>query len=48
MVVDRMEFAGRADPLTVKVLTHQRAAVVTNYDSVWIQHRDDLEDEGIT
>ena len=47
VVIDRVEFAGGADPLTVKVLAHERASIVANDYSIWVQHWNYFEDEGV-
>ena len=38
MVIDGVELARGTDPLPVEVLAHESTAVVSNNDSVWIQH----------
>ena len=48
MVIDRVEFAGRADPLPVQVLAHERAAIVTNDDAIRVQHWYDFENKGVS
>ena len=46
VVIDRVKLARGANPLSIQVLSHQRAPVVAHDDSVRVQHRYNLEDEG--
>ena len=45
VVVDRVEFRRCSNPLTVEIVAHKRAPIVTNDDTVRVQHRHDLEYE---
>lgn len=48
VVVNRVEFAGRAYPLAVKILAHQRASIVTHDDAIGVKHRHDFENESVS
>ena len=48
VVYSRVKFSGRLQPLPVKVCSCQIASVVSDYDSVNVQHRDDLKDEVVS
>ena len=48
VVVNRVELAGRSNPLAIEVLAHQRAAVVTNDDTVRVEHGHDFEHECVS
>ena len=48
MVVYGVELARRSNPLSVQILAHERASIVTNYDAVRVQHRHYLEYEGVS
>lgn len=43
VVVDRVELRTRPNPLSVQILSHQRAPIVTHDDAIRIEHRYDLE-----
>lgn len=45
MVDGRMELFVRIDPLPVEIHQVQVAAIVSNDDSVGVEHRHDLKDE---
>ena len=45
VVVDRVELARGTDPLTVQILAHQRTSVVSNDDTIGVEHGHNLEDE---
>ena len=47
VVVYRVEFARRANPLPVEILAHKRASVVANDDAIRVEHRNNLKDKGI-
>ena len=46
-VVFGLVFAGRTDPLSIKILATERTSVISIYNTIRIQHRDYLEDEVI-
>ena len=46
VVIDRVELARRSNPLPVQILSHQRAPIVANDYTIWVQHWYNLEDEG--
>ena len=48
MIIDWIEFGAGAYPLSVQVLAHQRTPIIANDDAVGIQHRYDLEHEGVS
>ena len=48
MVIDGIEFGAGAYPLSVQVLAHERTPIIADDNSVRIQHRYDLEHEGVT
>ena len=43
VIVDRVQLGTRANPLSVEILTNERAPVVANYYSVGVKHRNDFE-----
>ena len=48
VVVDRVELARRPNPLTIQILSHQRAPIVAYNDAIWVEHGHYLEDEGVS
>jgi hypothetical protein len=48
MVVYGVKPCTRSSPLTIQILAHERTAVVANYYSIRIEHRDDLDHVGIS
>ena len=45
MVNSRLKLLGWELPASIEVTAGQRAPVVSVYDTIWVEHRDDLEHE---
>lgn len=48
MIVNWIQLGTRANPLSVKVLSNKRTSVVSNNNSIWIQHWNYLEHIGVS
>lgn len=46
VIIDWVELARGSDILSIQILPHKRATIVTNDDTVWIEHGNHLEDKG--
>ena len=48
VVVYRVKLARGANPLSVQILSHERAPVIANDDTIRVEHRYNLKYKGVT
>jgi len=48
VIVDWVELGRAGDPLPIQVHSHKRASVVSNNDTIWILHGDNLKNKSVS